>query len=123
MMVACDCGALPVVHSTDRMKPLGVITDRDIACRGVAEGKNPQEDKVADCMTVVLASVSPDASTEECCTIMEEYQVRRLLVTDKQGRLCGIISQADLARHLPNNQAGAVLEKVSEPLGQASALS
>jgi CBS domain-containing protein len=122
MMAACNCGAIPVVHEADRAVPLGIITDRDLACRGVAEGKNPQKTSVADCMTVILATVAPDATVKECCEIMEEKQVRRLLVTDKQGHLCGIVSQADVALHAPQDEVAEVVKKVSEPIEMPSAV-
>lgn len=122
LMVACDCGGIPVVETSDHTKPIGIITDRDIACRAVAEGKHPQETRVADYMTPHLACVSPDASVEECCEIMEKNQVRRLLVADSQGRLRGIISQADIALHAAGNKTAEVVKQVSQPTGKASAV-
>jgi CBS domain-containing protein len=123
MMVACDCGAIPVVESTDHTKPVGIITDRDIACRAVAEGKYPLDTAIAECMTSHLATVPPDATVEECCEIMEKMQVRRLLVSDNQGRLCGIVSQADVALHLPQRQTAEVVKQVSQPTEEPSAVS
>lgn len=120
MMVACDCGAIPVVDSKDHRKPVGIITDRDIACRAVAAAKNPVETKVGDCMTPHLACVSPDTTVNEACEIMEKNQVRRLLVADGQGRLCGIVSQADIALHVPKNKAAEVVKQVSEPSEEPS---
>ena len=123
LMIACDCGAIPVVESGDHTKPVGIITDRDIACRAVAEGKHPQQTKVSDCMTPSLACVSPDTSLEECCEIMEKNQLRRLLIADSQGGLRGIISQADIALHAGRNKAAEVVKRVSQPTGKASAVS
>jgi CBS domain-containing protein len=123
MMVACDCGAMPVVESADHTKPVGIITDRDIACRAVAEGKNPLDTTVAECMSQHLAVVPADAVVEECCEIMEKSQVRRLLVTDDQGRLCGIVSQADIALHLSNGLTAEVVKQVSQSTEEPSAVS
>jgi CBS domain-containing protein len=122
MMVACDCGAIPVVESADHTRPVGIITDRDIACRAVAEAKNPLDTAVADCMSPHLATMPPDATVEECCEMMEKMRVRRLLVTDRQGRLCGIVSQADVALHLPEHQTAEVVKQVSQPTEEPSAV-
>ena len=122
MMVACDCGAVPVVDTADHAQPIGVITDRDIACRAVAEGKDPVETKVRDCMTTHLVCVLPEASMEECCEIMEKNQVRRLLVADHDNRLRGIVSQADIALHLSKTKTAEVVKQVSQPSEAASAI-
>jgi CBS domain-containing protein len=122
MMVACDCGAIPVVQESDHTKPIGIITDRDIACRAVAEGKNPAETTVRDCMSTHLVCVSPEASMEECCEIMEKNRVRRLLVADHENHLCGIVSQADIALHLSKNKTAEVVKQVSQPSEHPSAV-
>jgi CBS domain-containing protein len=122
MMVACDCGAIPVVDSDDHAKPIGIITDRDIACRAVAEGKDSIQTKVRDCMTTHLVCVSPEASMEECCEVMEKNQVRRLLVADHENHLRGIVSQADIALHLAKNKTAEVVKQVSQPSETPSAI-
>jgi CBS domain-containing protein len=114
MMVDCDCGEIPIVDSAASLKPIGVITDRDIVCRTVAQGKNPLDLKARDCMTTPAVTCTPDATVEECCRVMEERQVRRIPVVDRNGRLCGIVSQADLARILPVQQSGVVVKLVSQ---------
>ena len=121
-MVDCDCGAIPVVDERDRHKPIGIITDRDIACRAVARGMNPATTTVGDCMTSMLATVPVDASIEECCQIMEERKVRRLLAVDRQGRIAGIVAQADIALHLSAGQTAEVVKEISEPFEHAAAL-
>lgn len=120
MMVECDCGAIPVVDSKESKQPVGIITDRDIACRAVAEGKNPQETRVEECMSRNLATIREDASIEECCETMERAKVRRILVEDEQGNLCGILSQADIALHLSQSMTGELVGQVSEPSDQPS---
>lgn len=114
MMVDCNCGEIPVVDSLDSMKPIGAITDRDITCRAVAEGKNPLQMTAADCMSTPCITVPVDAPLDECCRLMEDHMIRRLPVVDRLGRCCGIISQADLANRV-DQVAAEVLRQVSQP--------
>lgn len=111
MMVDHDCGVIPVVESHEDQRLVGVITDRDIVCRAVAAGKNPLEMNAGECMTDTVVAVAPDASLEECARIMEEHKIRRVPVIDGFGRCCGVVSQADLARHAPQ---GVTAEMVRE---------
>lgn len=115
LMISGDCGSIPVVDATDSTRLLGIITDRDMACRAVAEGKNPQDTKVADCMTMDVETIPADAAVGECCDIMEKAHVRRLLVTDREGRLCGIVAQADIALNLPELKTAEVVAELSHP--------
>ena len=119
MMSQCDCGAIPVIESDGAKKAVGMLTDRDIACRAVALGKGPNT-KVRECMSTPIAAIGEDASARECCEAMEQKKVRRLLVTDSNGELCGIISQADIALHLSKALAGEVVREVSEPIEEDS---
>lgn len=113
LMVESDCGCIPVVESEENMKPVGVITDRDIACRTVAEGKNPLEMTVSDCMSSPCATVPREASVEDCCRMMEEKQVRRVPVVDERGGCCGIVAQADIAESATPQQTVEVVKGVS----------
>lgn len=115
LMYRYDCGALPVVVNEPYPRAIGIITDRDIVCRGVAEGKPPHITAVVDCMTRALETIRPTVPMEECCQRMEQLQLRRLLVVDDDGRLCGIISQADIARHMPSERAAKVVDLISQP--------
>lgn len=108
-----NCGEIPVVDDAKTMKPVGVITDRDITCRSVADGKNPLELKVGDCMTVPAVTVTPEMEVEECCVILAQEQIRRVPVVDKDGRCCGIVSQADIALRCDPAEAGEVVREVS----------
>src|SRR3954447_6031545 len=90
MMVDCDCGAIPVVEEKGQ-RPIGIITDRDIACRAVAKGLDATRTTVDECMSTQLASVPADTSIDDCCQMMEKRQVRRLLAVDQEGKICGII--------------------------------
>lgn len=115
MMVEHDCGAIPVVESNGQSgKPAGIITDRDITTRIVAQGKNPLEKTVRDAMTSSAVTVSVDEDIQECADIMEEKQLRRMIVVDESGNICGIVAQADIARHR-EDLAGELVEEVSEP--------
>jgi CBS domain-containing protein len=104
MMVEHDCGCIPVVENQSSMKPVGTVTDRDITIRAFAAtgAKNPLEMKAADVMTVGLATITPETSVQECCNVMEDKKIRRVLVTDETGRLRGIVAQADVAQYGPN---------------------
>jgi CBS domain-containing protein len=113
LMVEHDCGALPVIQPDGSGQPLGIITDRDITCRTVAVGKNPLEMRVSDAMTTPAVTVPRDASVDECREQMEEGQVRRMLVVDEQGRICGIVAQADIARHTGDEDAAELVREVS----------
>jgi CBS domain-containing protein len=116
MMVDCNCGEIPVVESQQTMKPIGVVTDRDIACRAVAQGKNPLQMTAKECMTKPAITVTPETSVEECCRLMKQHQIRRIPVVDQKGVLCGMVTQADLARHAPEEETASLLKEVSGPV-------
>jgi CBS domain-containing protein len=120
LMVKHDCGETPVVDSKDTMKLVGVITDRDITIRTVAEGKNPLQMTAGDCMSTPCVTVTPEMSVEECCKVMEENKVRRVPVVDENGKCCGIVAQADIAQHATNQETAVVVKGVSQPPGVAS---
>jgi CBS domain-containing protein len=114
LMVEYDCGEIPVVDSEDSMIPVGVITDRDIVCRTIAVGRNPLGLTAGDCMTSPCVTVELHDKVEDCCRVLEEQQLRRVLVVDKAGRLCGIISQADIVEFARPEQTLAVVREVSQ---------
>jgi CBS domain-containing protein len=120
MLLDHDCGCIPVVEDERSMKPLGVITDRDICCRVVALGKNPLEMTVGDCMSGNVVTVTPEMSLDDCCKVMEDNQVRRVPVVDAQGRCCGIVAQADIAQHAPCNKTAEVVKEVSKQTSAAT---
>jgi CBS domain-containing protein len=113
MMVDNDCGEIPVLNAAGI--PIGVVTDRDITCRTVAEGRNPLLMEAGDCMTTPCVTVSPETSLGDCCQVLESNQIRRVPVVDESGACCGMVSQADIARHAPKKETAKVLQKVSEP--------
>jgi len=119
MMRECDCGAIPVVDSRDNMRLVGIITDRDIAIRAVANGLDSSSTKVGECMSNEISFVLPDSTIHEVEQIMENRQVRRVPVVDENRRVCGMVSLADIARTRPDQNAAVVVQKVSEPAATA----
>lgn len=120
LMVEHDCGCVPVVESEETLKPVGVITDRDITCRTVAQGKNPLEMTAADCMSSPVVTVTPGTSVDDCCAIMEQNQVRRVPVVDERGACCGMVAQADTAAAAPKQETARLVQDVSQPTDSAS---
>lgn len=116
MMCENDVGELPVVESNENPVPVGVVTDRDIVCRSVAKGRNPIEMSVGDCMSTPAITMRDSASVDECCGLMEENQIRRVVVVDDAGRCCGIVSQADIALK-DEGKTAEVVREVSQPAG------
>jgi len=120
MMIECDCGEIPVVDSEDGRKPIGVITDRDIVCRTVAQGLNPLHMNAGDCMSEPCVTVTPEMSVEECCQVLEDNAIRRVPVVDEDGVCCGIVALADIALRARPNVTVEVVREVSEPRMAAS---
>lgn len=112
MMRDLDVGALPVCEND---KVIGFVTDRDITVRGTAAGKAPDECPVRQVMSQGVVYCHQDSSVEEVERLMKDRQVRRLAVLDDHQRLCGILSLGDLALELDADEAGDVLERISEP--------
>jgi len=123
MFIDHDCGAIPVVDSEGNRRPVGIVTDRDIACRAIAAGKNALALTARDCMSTPCVVVVPEMSLAECCEIMERNKVRRLLVIDKTGACSGIVAQADIALRGRNRKAGEVVREISRPTKSASTVS
>ncbi len=94
-------GALPICGDDDRLH--GMLTDRDIVIKCVAAGQDPDTVGAGKLAQEVTYHVDSDATVEQMLNIMEEHQVRRLPVIDKDHRLVGIVSEADIARHLPEH--------------------
>ena len=115
MMKVNDCGCIPVVDSFSGMKPVGTITDRDITIRTVAASHNPINMKASDIMTTDIATVKPQMSIEECFNVMEDKEIRRVLVVDDQGKCCGIVAQADVVQSTANPvRTNKVIREISE---------
>lgn len=118
LMADCDCGEIPVLDEQGR--PVGVVTDRDIACRAVAQGKDPAQTRAREVMSQPVVTVTPEENLEACCQRMEENQIRRLPVVDQSGRCCGMVSQADIARAAPEHEVAEVVRDVSRPTPESS---
>jgi CBS domain-containing protein len=106
-----DAGIAPVTE--DGGKLVGVVTDRDIAIRVVAEGKDPRSTKVVEFASEDIYTVEPQQNLDEALQLMGQHQVRRLPVVEG-GKLVGILAQADVARHADAEQTGKVVEEISE---------
>jgi CBS domain-containing protein len=112
MMKECDCGVLPVAEG-DRL--VGMLTDRDIAVRGMAEGKGPDA-KVREAMTQEVMYCFDDEDIQHVCQNMAEIQVRRLPVVNRDKQLVGIVSLSDLAKKDAN--AAKALRGIARPSEQ-----
>jgi CBS domain-containing protein len=108
-MLSEDAGSMPV---SDGDRLIGMITDRDIAVRGVAKGHGP-DTPVRELMTNEIICARPDDDVEDVATKMSRAQVRRLPVIDENERICGIVSLGDLARETDDDSAEQALEGVS----------
>ena len=113
-MLNSDAGSIPVAQG-DRL--IGMITDRDIAVRGVAKGHGP-DTRVRDLMTDDIVVVSADDDVEEAAQKMSSAQVRRLPVIDADQRICGIVSLGDLSRDADDQSASEALQGVSQRGGE-----
>lgn len=115
LMAEQSIGALPVVD--DSGEPVGVVTDRDICCGAVAEGK-PGETAVSEIMSTSVMTTSATEEISSCCNKMEEHQVRRAVVTDEEGKCCGVVAQADVAREAQGAETADLVQKISQPDGR-----
>ena len=113
-MKSLDVGVMPVLEGD---RPVGIITDRDIVIRGIADGHNPRDIQVRDCMTGEVATCFLDDDVQQAARLMQQKQIRRLLVLDRNNqKLAGIVSLGDLAtdvklRGIPEK----TLERISQP--------
>ncbi len=115
MMIQCDCGAIPIVAEESGI-PLGMVTDRDIVIRTIADGLDPLVLTARDCMTTPAIVANEDDDLRDLVELAERRQVRRVIVVDSTGVLCGIVSAADIASHASKRKTGELLREVSQPL-------
>ena len=111
MMRDEDVGLAPIVQG-DRL--VGTLTDRDIAIRVVAEGRDPESTTVREVASTDLVTIDPEQSLDEALRLMAKHQVRRLPVVEEDGRLVGVLAQADVARHGEDRETGQVVEQISQ---------
>jgi CBS domain-containing protein len=111
MMRDEDVGVAPIVEG---QKLVGVLTDRDVAIRVVAEGRDPQSTTVTEVASKEVVTVDPQQDLDEALRLMAKHQVRRLPVVEEDGRLVGVLAQADVAREGDDARTGQVVEEISQ---------
>src|SRR5687767_10438722 len=110
MMKDEDVGFAPIVEG-DRL--VGTLTDRDIAVKVVAEGKDPQTTSVREIASTDIVSAQPDQDLDEALKLMAQHQVRRLPVVENGGRVVGVLAQADVAQEAKPKKVGEMVEEIS----------
>jgi len=108
-------GAIPVVWNLADPLVEGIVTDRDLCCGVLADGKHGEAVTVAEIMTPVPATCEPEATIDECEELMQENQVRRIPVVDKGGRCVGIVALADIALHARAMEVAMTVKEISRP--------
>src|SRR3982751_4826378 len=111
MMRDEDVGLAPIVEGD---KLIGTVTDRDIAIRVVAEGKDPAQTTVREIASTNLVTIDPQQDLDEALRLMAKHQVRRLPVVEEDGKLIGVVAQADVARNADDARTGEVVEEISK---------
>ena len=106
-----DAGIVPVVEN-DRL--IGTLTDRDIAVRVVAEGKSPETTRVREVASAAPVTVDPEQDLDEALRLMATHQVRRLPVVEEDGRVVGVLAQADVAEEAKAKKTGELVEEISK---------
>jgi CBS domain-containing protein len=115
VMKRADVGSVPVVDSKSAGRLVGIVTDRDIVLKVLADGRSVEDSTVRDAMTANPASCREDDDVSRAVSLMEERQVRRMPVVGADGRLAGIIAQADIATRLNKDRTtGELVEAISE---------
>lgn len=112
MMIDHDCGQIPIVDQAGA--PVGVVTDRDIAVRIVACGRDASQCTAQDAMTSPVQCLHDTASLSECLELMERSQIRRVPVIDANGALTGMVAVADIARDGKDRATAEVVKEISE---------
>jgi CBS domain-containing protein len=111
MMRDEDVGLAPIV---ERDRLVGTLTDRDIATRVVAEGRDPDSTPVKEVASTDIVTVDPEQDLDEALRLMADHQVRRLPVVEEDGRVVGVVAQADVARQADDRKTGEVVERISQ---------
>jgi len=111
-----DVGAVPIVENQQMKKLIGIVTDRDLAMKVVAEGRDSRLTRVQDVMTRNLMTCRPQDDLQNALDTMAQMQVRRIPVVDNNGMIVGIIAQADVATRVEDPRKTAeVVEEISQP--------
>ena len=106
-----DIGPIPIMEGGS---VVGILTDRDIVLRVVAEGKDPSSTSAGEVASRDLVTVDPDQTLDEALRLMAKHQVRRLPVSEEDGKLVGIVAQADVALQADDRSTGEVVEEISK---------
>jgi CBS domain-containing protein len=114
LMMSGNVGAIPVVASAKWRNLVGIITDRDIVLRVVANQHNPNTAIVSQVMSPNVVTCHVDDDIEQAMSKMSEHQIRRIPIVNNDGTLAGIIAQADIARYMDSQSTGEVVTKISE---------
>jgi len=114
LMLTCDCGCIPVCDSEESKRVIGVVTDRDIAIRAVASGRDIAQLKASDVMSHPIVTLQAEEPLESALKMLEENQIRRAPVVDSTGRLIGMVAQADVARAAPMDKVAELVQSVSK---------
>lgn len=117
LMKSKDVGPVPVVNDSSERRVVGIVTDRDLTVKVLAEGLDPNATTVDEVMTRYPICCREDEDLDAALRLMSMNQIRRIPVVDRNFRLTGIISQADVARELDDEKTGAVVEDISEQTG------
>lgn len=116
VMKAQDVGSVPVVDSRSSKQLMGIVTDRDLVVKVLAEGRTVERATVRDAMTANPSCCREDDDVERAMDAMKDRQVRRMPIVDSGGRLTGIIAQADVATRVQkDSKTGDLVEAISEP--------
>jgi CBS domain-containing protein len=106
-----DIGMVPIVEGE---KLIGMITDRDITIKVTADAKDPSTTTVRDIASTNLVTIDPQQDLDEALRLMAKHQVRRLPVVEEDGKLIGVVAQADVARHSSDKKTGELVEEISK---------
>ncbi|HSJ90116.1 MAG TPA: CBS domain-containing protein [Anaerolineales bacterium] len=110
-----DIGPVPIVQDRDGTQLVGIVTDRDLALKVVAEGLDPSTTRVSDVMTTDIVTCHEDDNIDKALNSMSRHQLRRIPVVDSENRLVGIIAQADVATRMNEpEKTGEVVKEISE---------
>ncbi len=113
LMMELDCGCIPILEDPQSRRVAGVVTDRDIVCRTLAQGKDALQMVAGDCMSQPVITISPDATLGECSETLERNRIRRLPVVDANKHCIGIVAMADLVKATTQAQVAELMREVS----------
>jgi len=114
LMKSEDVGPIPIVEDKKEKKLTGIVTDRDLAIKVVAEARDPKTTQVEEVMSEGLVTCRENDDVQSVLKLMEDNQIRRIPVVDQSDHLLGIIAQADVATRLGSRTTGRVVEQVSQ---------